>query len=255
MSCGRPIFGGRVSLESLRREPASIIAHTQEPIQPTTPARPPTLPITAQAHVAISTITPTDVSQEHPYVLSVLVCTIPSRVSNFLPNIIKQLDTQAKGKPVQILYLGDNRKMTVGKKRNLLMSMAEGKYLCFVDDDDMLAADYIDSLLEAAKSDADCLLFDVPVSLNGSYPKLTKFSIHHVNTDYPMHYERKPAHITATKTCHARAVKFPEISAGEDYAWQAQVIPLLKTEHQIGKSLYYYNWNYVTSSTVGLDIA
>lgn len=192
---------------------------------------------------------------EYPFELSVLICTIPSRVENHLPKIVAQLNNQTKGKPVQVLYLGDNRRMPVGKKRNLLMNMVEGKYVCFIDDDDVIADDYIDTLLEAAKSDADCLLFDVSVSLNGGPYKICKYSIHYGSVDYPTHYERPPMHLTPVKTAHAKRIKFPEFYRAEDYGWAALLKPFLKTEHRIDKVLYYYNWFHATSATNGLDVA
>jgi glycosyltransferase involved in cell wall biosynthesis len=51
------------------------------------------------------------------------------------------------GDQVQIIYLGDDQEMSVGEKRNLLMSMAKGEYMCFVDDDDRVTHNYVEAIM------------------------------------------------------------------------------------------------------------
>ena len=78
--------------------------------------------------------------------LSILICTVPSRVGNFLPAAVtelqRQIDSSGQGQ-VELIYLGDNKQRTVGRKRNDLLQLAQGEYVAFVDDDDRVAPNYI----------------------------------------------------------------------------------------------------------------
>ena len=41
----------------------------------------------------------------------------------------------------------------IGTKRNKLLSLASGKYIVFLDDDDLIASDYVEKILKACASD------------------------------------------------------------------------------------------------------
>jgi hypothetical protein len=58
--------------------------------------------------------------------LSILVLTTPKRLSTFLPKIVTELCRQAQCKDVEVLWLGDNYKRTVGAKRNALIDICNG---------------------------------------------------------------------------------------------------------------------------------
>ena len=79
--------------------------------------------------------------------LSILIATVPTRTETFLPRILAELNRQCHGKDVEVLYLGDFFNMTVGKKRNHLLSISSGLYTTFVDDDDMISENYVDRIL------------------------------------------------------------------------------------------------------------
>ena len=77
--------------------------------------------------------------------LSILICGITNR--DFSP-LLTHLEKQTQDKPVEILSLVDNKKMKIGRKRNLLVEMSKGEYISFIDDDDWVTDDYVDSILE-----------------------------------------------------------------------------------------------------------
>ena len=43
----------------------------------------------------------------------------------------------------------DNKKRSVGEKRQDLLNLAKGQYLVFIDDDDRISDDYISSIIQA----------------------------------------------------------------------------------------------------------
>ena len=52
---------------------------------------------------------------------------------------------------VELLVLIDNKKRTLGAKRNEMIGLAKGEYVVFIDDDDLVSEDYVESILEAIK--------------------------------------------------------------------------------------------------------
>lgn len=179
-------------------------------------------------------------------ILTIGILSLPSRQFTTLPKLLQVLEPQIVGKPVQLIILTDNKSMTVGKKRQHVTDMAAGKYISCVDDDDMVTPDYVDQLLKAAESNADCLTFRVLVQ-ERVYEKVCKYSINFYNTITSTEYLRKPNHICAIKTELARKVTWPDVTGPEDVQWADLLHPLLKTETEITKVLYYYSVNKQTT--------
>lgn len=188
--------------------------------------------------------------------LSILVCSVHTRYDTFLPKIEKQLFDQYNAlslddqHAVEIVVLTDNKMMMLGHKRNVMVELAQGKYIVFVDDDDRISEDYISSLLEATESNADCIVFNAMVSLNGEPPKLCRYS-KEFKQDYNSHesYNRIPNHICCVKRSLALKSSFPNVLYGEDAGYGKVLLPHLKTEHKIDKVLYYYDYNADTTET------
>lgn len=192
--------------------------------------------------------------------LSILICTIFERADTFAPKIMKELRRQRQASKykdvIQLLSLGDDCQMTIGEKRNKLLSMAAGQYVCFVDDDDTLALDYIDQIFEGMRLAPNMDVYNfkvaysdgrenknVPVYYSIKYDRDNDVrSMGHVES-----YERVSNHLMVIKNGIASQIKFREISKGEDTYWAREVRQLLKTEYCIDKTLYWYNWNLQTT--------
>lgn len=189
--------------------------------------------------------------------LSILICSVVNRGTTFLPKILEQFNNQLNiidQNEVEVLVLTDNKHMTVGDKRNKLIDMASGEYCVFVDDDDRVADDYIASLLEATNTGKDAIVFNSSVSLNGSAPKTCYYSItNKKNYDTDSAYYRLPNHITAIKTSIAKQVRFKTISFQEDNDYSLRLLPHIKSEYKIDKTLYFYDYDDYSSETVAHD--
>jgi len=181
--------------------------------------------------------------------LSILMCGVPSRIQkNFSKKIITKLDDQAKGKPVEVLYFVDNKTRSIGEKRNDLLNLAKGDYIVFIDDDDDITDDYINSLLTGIKTGADVIVFDVEISIqNGAYKKVTYDASFPFDRDYKDHYERLPNHLMCVKREIALSVGFPEKSFAEDSDYAKRLRKHIKRQARIDKTLYYYNFSYQIS--------
>jgi hypothetical protein len=186
--------------------------------------------------------------------LSVLVPSVHSRYATFGLAIQESLYSQlaalspADQERVEIIVLTDNKQMTLGHKRNVMVDVAQGIYVVHCDDDDRLSDDYIRTLLDATESGADIITFLVSVSLNGEPPKICRYSkdyaADHNTADG---YFRLPNHICAVRRDLARKVSFPSIPYGEDSGYSKLLAPLLGTEHAIDRILYHYD--YATATT------
>ena len=75
--------------------------------------------------------------------LSILVLGLTDRNTSYM---LYQLHKQ-QTEEVEILSLIDNKSYTVSEKRNILINLSHGDYVCFVDDDDMVEDNYIQELL------------------------------------------------------------------------------------------------------------
>jgi len=179
--------------------------------------------------------------------LSILVCTTPKRTGDgTLNDLIVELERQANGLPVEVLYLGDlanDNAMEIGEKRNALEAIKRGLYRTSADDDDIAAANYVNALLAVIESeeDPDAICFRVRNAAHGIIKeKETYFSTTFKHGDRGTHYERTPNHVMCVRSSIANQVKFAPISHGEDTMWANDILPLLTSEIQIPEVLYTY---------------
>lgn len=181
--------------------------------------------------------------------LSILICTVPSRFMS-MAGLIDNLEKQAKGKSVEILYLGDNKCRTVGKKRSDLLNIASGDYVCFIDDDDKIANNYVDEILNGTNGDPDCVVFKVEISEDGRpYKPVFYDKDFQRDMNYLDKYERLPNHLMVIKKDIAIAAGFPDKSVGEDFEYAKRILKQIKTQNKIDKTLYYYNFSSSNSET------
>lgn len=188
--------------------------------------------------------------------LSILVCSVHTRYNTFLPKMQEALYSQlnalepADQDRVEIIVLTDNKQMMLGHKRNVMVEMAQGKYIVFVDDDDRIAPDYITALLKGTESDADAIVFHAEVRLNGEEAHICQYS-KDFGTDYNSRgvYYRIPNHICCIKREVSLKSSFPNLLYGEDSGYSKVLLPHLHTEHKINRVLYYYDYNADTTET------
>ena len=178
--------------------------------------------------------------------LSILIPTLTDRIESF-NKLYHSLNTQANDE-VEILTLSDSGEATIGTKRNLLLEAAKGDYVCFVDDDDFVSSDYVETLLKAIESEPDCVSLRGVITWKGENPEIFEHSItyhaYHTNENRvaSVKYERYPNHLNCIKASIAKQFTFPEWNHGEDTDWATQIYNSgkLLTEVRIDKVLYHY---------------
>lgn len=187
--------------------------------------------------------------------LSILILTVPSRADKFLPAILAQLAPQIEALTiVELLYLGDNKLMSVGEKRNTLVNIARGEYVVFIDDDDRVASNYVQRLIDgityrdADNVAPDCVCFDASITINGGPPAPVYYSKNNrQDSNHTTAYLRIPNHLMCVKRSIALNTPYLEINRGEDSEYAKRLLPKLKVEHKLNEVLYYYDFNSQTT--------
>lgn len=168
--------------------------------------------------------------------LSVLVPMVPRRLASGVSTaLIAELCRQAENQPVEILGLLDNKRRTLGAKRNDLLQMARGDYVAFVGDDDWVNSCYVELLLERIENAPDLITFQVFVSGGG--------------VDSVVDLYESPRDICAWNRSLVRNLRFPEVSAGEDGAWAQAAHKRVTFQAHVPHPLYYQRVNPQTSET------
>lgn len=191
---------------------------------------------------------------ETDYKLSILIPTLPSR-RRWYHSVAGQLATQLNAlttryrvdywKIVELVNPNDRTDITIGAKRNEMMSRATGDYLCFVDDDDRIADNYIELVMAGVSTNPDCCSLNGIITTDGKDPKPFKHSI-----DYKEMYEadgvyyRPPNHLNVVRSSIAKQMVFPDWQRSEDsnYCFQLRDSGLLKVEYKIPETLYFYDY-------------
>jgi glycosyltransferase involved in cell wall biosynthesis len=180
-------------------------------------------------------------------ILSILICTLPSRREMFQSlygKIIGQISACGAEYEVEVLW-DENTNITTGRKRNYLIDMAKGTFIVFIDDDDEVSEDYVESILNAIKENpqVDCIGMAGYITFDGAKRKDWSISITHGHWhETPEFYLRTPNHISPVKREIAKNCKFPEISYGEDMEYSKRILPFCKNETYIDKQLYHYKY-------------
>lgn len=178
---------------------------------------------------------------------SILVPSIPSRFE-MVKRLVDGLEQQIGDLPVEILCLLDNKRRTIGMKRDALVQLARGSFLAFVDDDDFAFPGYVSEIVSAIREhpDVDVIVFNQHASINGS--KFTvRFGLEYENQQAGIGPDgfygdvtRKPFHICPWRRELAQKYRFENCNYGEDWFWVEQLIKEAKTQHRIEKVLHTY---------------
>lgn len=185
--------------------------------------------------------------------LNILIPTTPDR-ELFLNEILKELMMQIKSfsaeEKAEVLIEMDNRALSVGRKRQLLLLAATAEYVSFVDDDDMVSVDYISSILGAIESEgSDVINFEGYMTTDGVKKENFKISkdLPYTTIADPFGnnvYLRHSNHLSVIKREIALKIGFNDLKFAEDYDFSLRLKDsgLIKTETYIPKSLYHYRY-------------
>lgn len=180
--------------------------------------------------------------------LSILIPTILERNEQrdrLVRYLVNQIDLSGYSDEIEIYQIADNKEKTIGEKREILYKHAEGLYSWQIDDDDEIAPDAIQLIMEGIYWDHDCITFRERCLINGEQYK-SNFSLKYADWgDQQDGYDfvRTPFFKTPIKTDICRRIAIPHIRFGEDHAFARLIRPHLESEYHIDQELYYYIHN------------
>lgn len=186
--------------------------------------------------------------------LSILIPSIPSR-SNQLDNLLMELYCQHDDFQKYHYTLGkaefifdDSKRfldggLSIGKKRESLVGRADGKYLCFLDDDETIAPNYLETLMRLCSENKDVCTFR-NISKLDNFWMVIDMSLNHASNEQasPTNIiKRRPWHICPVRTKWAKMFSFQDISYGEDWQWFERVLTQCYTEAKTDAIIHQYN--------------
>lgn len=183
--------------------------------------------------------------------LSILICSIPSRWNSGIA-LFNKLFTLIGDKNIEILLLGDNKKRTIGEKREALKNVSNGKYFMFIDDDDDLYS--VEELYKAAKNDVDVITFKVKCRNADGSEFIVTYGLgneieHNTKDGRYLDCKRPPFHQAAWNE-KFKQIRFPKLNYAEDWGWAKVANEIAKTEIFIDKILVAYNFDPNVSEAV-----
>lgn len=176
--------------------------------------------------------------------LSILIPSIPSRFERSL-KLYNDISEMCQDKDIEILMLTDNKKRTIGEKREALKNISNGKYFMFVDDDDSLLN--VDKIYEATEQNVDVITFRQRSFNDDGSSYIVTFGLgnpieHNTFEGNYIDCLRPPYHVCAWSH-RFKKIHFPAINYAEDAVWVKKAIKHARTEHFIDDIIHSYNFN------------
>jgi len=171
----------------------------------------------------------------------IMILTMATR-EKFLARMLDCLEPQLTPEVKVTIRLCDPQ-YTLGENREMLRRASVGEYIAFVDDDDVVACDYVKTILPLLDG-VDIIGFECQLYVDGileekrDYHTITAGSWYNTDTAY----YRDISHLQPIRREIALAASM-EGGHGEDGRWadKMRALGVIKTEHYIpDKIMYYY---------------
>lgn len=197
-------------------------------------------------------------------ILSILICTITGRegyLARALGELMESYKTISEtviggkthillschGAHVEILINKDDKQMSVGNKRQILLNDSEGEWIVYFDDDDKPYHGYIRKIIEAIRKNpnADCLGIQGDMTTNGENPQTWIHSLKYRKWDSNKdgyNWVRPPIHFNPVKRIHAIKTGFKDLRFAEDHDYSMRLRPLLRVETFVQEKLFHYQY-------------
>lgn len=176
--------------------------------------------------------------------LSILVASIPSRWEK-AKALYEHLLTISEGKDIEVLLFMDNKRRTIGEKREALKNISNGKYFMFVDDDDSLYS--VEEVYAATEYDVDVITFKSKCrNADGStfiVDMSIKNDVEHNTEDGRYLDSKRPPFTQCAWDSRFKNLHFPASNYGEDWEWVKQCLPTCFIETHIDEVLHGYNFD------------
>lgn len=183
-----------------------------------------------------------------PPTLAVCIATLPERaprLKQLVDELYRQRDRFLSYDASVVEIVIDAGEGNVGEKRNRLLECAKAHFVAFVDDDDLVAWNYLSRIVDAlhAMPEADCVALTGVMTTAGATPETFVHSMR--NNEWRKRddgvYERGINHLCPVRRELALQAGFPSLNHAEDFDYATRLKPLLKTQADItGAPSYFY---------------
>lgn len=182
-------------------------------------------------------------------ILSICIPTINGRESQLDSLVTDCLYEQLRERPEALILIEkDNKEMSIGAKRQILLERVTMPYFCMIDDDDTVAPDFVKEVLQAIEREQpDCIGYLESIIQPGHIDKLAIHSNRYeewANNRDGYDYVRTIFCKDVIKTEIALQIGFnKDLRYGEDhdFARRLKASGLLEKEVFLPKIMYYYN--------------
>lgn len=185
--------------------------------------------------------------------LNILISSIPERskrLNLLVAKLQEQIDYCNKyHKDLGDVHLiVDNSKrfldggLSIGEKRDSLLNRSFSKYICFLDDDDNVAPNYVETLLRLCNEGKDVCTFKSLFMCDG-YWTIIDMGLNNDNQQATPDSEvkRNVWHVCPIKRDIAINHSFSALNHNEDWTWMENVLKDIKTEAKSNRILHNYN--------------
>lgn len=180
-------------------------------------------------------------------VLSILIPSITGRMEKAIELCNKIQDQLGDADDVEVLILTDNRKRSIGMKREALKNICNGKYFMQVDDDDTV--NKILLVVEAARTkDVDVITFKQKCFNSDGSSFIVTFGlgneVEHKTNDKGMYLDikRPPFHVCAWHKTF-KQFYFGDKNFSEDWDFIEKCLKVAHIEHHIDEIIHQYNFD------------
>lgn len=192
-------------------------------------------------------------------ILSILIPSIPKRygiLSKLAGELYKQVLYMKTFHyllgEIEIIVDGSERfldgGLSIGKKREKLVSEAKGKYLCFLDDDEQIAPNYLEVLVRLCIKDRDVCTFRSMAKMD-NYWTVIDMRLGSTNDEANPNgiVKRNAWHVCPVRSKWAKLHTFDDINYGEDWKWFEQVLSHCESEAHTDAVIHSYQHSAITS--------
>lgn len=180
--------------------------------------------------------------------LSILIATTVDRrdmFNNLYIEFKSQISQLHLSDQVEVVYIEDNKQMSIGNKRNELLKLSNGEWIVFFDSDDKPNKRYVELIYLAINNnpDIDCIGMNVKMTTNGVNPQRCCHRLRYKewqNNINGWDFVRNITHFNPVKRELALKTGFKDLRFGEDKDYSDRLYPLLTKEFYIEEPLFDY---------------
>lgn len=147
---------------------------------------------------------------------------------------------------VEIVFLEDNKEISIGLKRQKLLEQSKNEYIVYFDSDDMPREAYLPKIITAIQENPDCVGFLINMTTNGQNNQTCchslKYKVWSERQD-GYDYVRNVTHFNPVKRELAIQVGFQDLRYGEDKLYADALTNLCSKEVFINEFLFDYRYS------------